>query len=48
MGLKYFVETSLPDALRRKLGVGWYERGRVGGAIAMAVIYGLQCLRMGL
>ena len=27
MGLKYFVETSLQDALRRKLGVGWYERG---------------------
>ncbi|MCL6628718.1 MAG: IS256 family transposase [Armatimonadetes bacterium] len=27
MGLKYFVERSLLDAVRWKLGVGWYERG---------------------
>jgi len=26
-GLKWFVESSLRDAVSRKLGVGWYERG---------------------
>lgn len=26
-GLKHFVESSLQDALRWKLGMGWYERG---------------------
>ena len=26
-GLKWFLESSLQEALRRKLGVGWYVRG---------------------